>query len=119
MKALATVDPNGTGNPDTLAQTIKFSYNFVFKNITVRNMASAIKLLNYLRTAKRGFDLYVTEDGVNFETITIDGFGDPTTMVCVCLPPPTRACAWVPPTPSMAPRSGSSARLTEPAARIK
>lgn len=77
MKALATVDPNGTGNPDTLAQTIKFSYNFVFKNITVRNMASAIKLLNYLRAAKRGFDLYVTEDGVNFETITIDGFGDP------------------------------------------
>lgn len=77
MKALATVDPNGTGNPDTLAQTIKFSYNFVFKNITVRNMASAIKLLNYLQTAKRGFDLYVTEDGVNFETITIDGFGDP------------------------------------------
>ena len=77
MKALATVDPNGTGNPDTLAQTIKFSYNFVFKNITVRNMASAIKLLNYLRMAKRGFDLYVTEDGVNFETITIDGFGDP------------------------------------------
>ena len=77
MKALETVDPNGTGNPDTLAQTIKFSYNFVFKNITVRNMASAIKLLNYLRTAKRGFDLYVTEDGVNFETITIDGFGDP------------------------------------------
>ena len=77
MEALTTVDPNGTGNPDTLAQTIKFSYNFVFKNITVRNIASAIKLLNYLRTAKRGFDLYVTEDGVNFETITIDGFGDP------------------------------------------
>ena len=77
MEALATVDPNGTGNPDALAQTIKFSYNFVFKNITVRNIASAIKLLNYLRTAKRGFDLYVTEDGVNFETITTDGFGDP------------------------------------------
>ena len=77
MKALATVDPNGNGNPDALAQTIKFSYNFVFKNITVRNIASAIKLLNYLRTAKRGFDLYVTEDGVNFETVTIDGFGDP------------------------------------------
>lgn len=77
MKALETVDPNGNGNPDALAQTIKFSYNFVFKNITVRNIASVIKLLNYLRTAKRGFDLYVTEDGVNFETVTIDGFGDP------------------------------------------
>lgn len=52
MKALETVDPNGNGNPDALAQTIKFSYNFVFKNITVRNIASAIKLLNYLRTGK-------------------------------------------------------------------
>ena len=77
MEALTTVDPNGTGNPDTLAQTIKFSYNFVFKNITVRNIASAIKLLNYLRTAKRGFDLYVSEDGVHFQTITANGFGDP------------------------------------------
>ena len=24
-----------------------------------------------------GFDLYVSEDGVNFQTITVDGFGDP------------------------------------------
>ena len=77
MKALETVDPNGNGNPDALAQTIKFSYNFVFKNITVRNIASAIKLMNYLRKAKRGFDLYVSEDGVHFQTITANGFGDP------------------------------------------
>ena len=77
MDALSTVDPDGSGNADTLAQTIKFSYAFVFRNITVRNIASAIRLLNYMRKAKRGFDLYVTEDGVNFQTITIDGFGDP------------------------------------------
>ena len=77
MDALSTVDPDGNGNADTLAQTIKFSYAFVFRNITVRNIASAIRLLNYMRKAKRGFDLYVTEDGVNFQTITIDGFGDP------------------------------------------
>lgn len=77
MKALETVDPNGNGNPDALAQTIKFSYNFVFKNISVKNIASAIKLLNYLRKAERGFDLYVSEDGVNFQTITTNGFGDP------------------------------------------
>lgn len=32
---------------------------------------------SYMSTATRGFDLYVTEDGVNFETITVDGFGDP------------------------------------------
>lgn len=31
----------------------------------------------YMKDATRGFDLYVTEDGVNFETITVDGFGDP------------------------------------------
>lgn len=77
MKALQATDPDGNGNPDTLAQTIKFSYKFVFKNITIDNIASAIRLLNYLRKAKQGFDLYVSEDGVNFQTITVDGFGDP------------------------------------------
>lgn len=77
MKALQETDPDGNGNPDTLAQTIKFSYKFVFKNITVSNIASAIRLLNYLRKAEQGFDLYVSEDGVNFQTITVDGFGDP------------------------------------------
>ena len=77
MKALQETDPDGNGNPDTLAQTIKFSYKFVFKNITIGNIASAIRLLNYMRKAKQGFDLYVSEDGVNFQTITVDGFGDP------------------------------------------
>lgn len=77
MKALQETDPDGNGNPDTLAQTIKFSYKFVFKNITIGNIASAIRLLNYLRKAEQGFDLYVSEDGVNFQTITVDGFGDP------------------------------------------
>ena len=77
MKALQATDPDGNGNPDTLAQTIKFSYKFVFENITVSNIASAIRLLNYMRKAKQGFDLYVSEDGVNFQTITVDGFGDP------------------------------------------
>ena len=77
LKVLSEVDADGTGDPNTLAQTIKFSYNFVFKNISVKNIASAIKLLNYLRKAERGFDLYVSEDGVNFQTITTNGFGDP------------------------------------------
>lgn len=30
----------------------------------------------YLKKADFGFDLYVTEDGINFDTITTDGFGD-------------------------------------------
>ncbi|MBQ3007359.1 MAG: hypothetical protein IJD78_07350 [Clostridia bacterium] len=32
---------------------------------------------NYMIDAERGFDLYVTEDGINFETITTNGFNDP------------------------------------------
>lgn len=31
----------------------------------------------YMAKADRGCDVYVTSDGVNFETITTDGFGDP------------------------------------------
>ena len=77
MKALQEADADGTGNPNTLAQTIKFTNAFVFQNISVYNIASAIRLLNYLRKAQRVFDLYASEDGVNFETITTNGFGDP------------------------------------------
>ena len=77
MKALQEADADGTGNPSTLAKAIKLSNKFVFQNISVRNIASAIRLLNYLRKAQRDFDLYVSEDGVNFETITTNGFGDP------------------------------------------
>ena len=33
--------------------------------------------LSYLKDAERGFDLYVSEDGVNFDTITTNGFNDP------------------------------------------
>ena len=77
MKALQEADADGTGNPSTLAKAIKLSNKFVFQNISVRNIASAIRLLNYLRKAQRGFDLYVSEDSVNFETITTNGFGDP------------------------------------------
>lgn len=62
---------------DALDEAISFSFRFVVKNISPRNILSAIDLLNYLRKAERGFDLYVTEDGVNFETVTTDGFGDP------------------------------------------
>ena len=77
MKALQEVDADGAGNINTLAKTIKYTSSFVFQNVSVRNIASAIKLMNYLRKAKRGFDLYVSEDGVHFQTITANGIGDP------------------------------------------
>lgn len=31
----------------------------------------------YMKDATRGFDLYVSEDGIHFEAITINGFNDP------------------------------------------
>ena len=37
----------------------------------------ALQCAEYLKEAEPGFDFYVTEDGVNFQTITVDGFGDP------------------------------------------
>lgn len=35
-----------------------------------------LECAQYLKDADFGFDLYVTEDGIHFETITTDGFGD-------------------------------------------
>ena len=85
MKALQEADADGTGNPSTLAQTIKFTNAFVFQNISVCNIASAIRLLNYLRKAQRGFDLYVSEDGVNLKPSPPTASATRTTTVCVCL----------------------------------
>lgn len=62
---------------EAMGDAVRFSFKFIVNNIAPSNILSSIKLLNYLRKADRGFDLYVTEDGVNFETVTTDGFGDP------------------------------------------
>ena len=114
MKALQATDPDGNGNPDTLAQTIKFSYKFVFKNITIGNIASAIRLLNYLRKAEQGFDLYVSEDGVNFQTITVDGFGDPYNHGLRVFAVTDQGLCLALPIPSTARRCGSGARTADP-----
>uniref|UniRef100_UPI001323F1A4 LPXTG cell wall anchor domain-containing protein n=1 Tax=Escherichia coli TaxID=562 RepID=UPI001323F1A4 len=42
----------------------------------------AYKCAEYLDKATFGFDLYVTEDGVNFTKITDNGFGDPYNHGC-------------------------------------
>lgn len=41
---------------------------------------------DYLNRADFGFDLYVTEDGIHFDTITTDGFGDKYNHGCRHLP---------------------------------
>ena len=49
-----------------------------FMTITKKdNLIAFGKVLKYLSTAQRGFDMYVTSDGETFSTITTNGFGDP------------------------------------------
>lgn len=45
--------------------------------LTKDNMVAFGKILKYLSTAERGFDMYVTSDGINFQAVTTNGFGDP------------------------------------------
>lgn len=49
---------------------------------TLDNLAYFYKTCAYLSRGERGFDLLVTQDGTNFETITRDGFGDPYNHGC-------------------------------------
>ncbi len=41
------------------------------------NLVAFAKIMCYLSKAERGFDLYTSEDGINFSTVTTNGFGDP------------------------------------------
>lgn len=43
----------------------------------LQNIFYFIETCKYLSEGERGFDLLVSEDGLNFNTITTDGFGDP------------------------------------------
>lgn len=43
----------------------------------VNNFADFVGVLRYLSTSQRGFDLLSTSNGVKFDAITRDGFGDP------------------------------------------
>ncbi len=43
----------------------------------IETLTGFIECIGYLKDAERGFDLYVSEDGINFEVITLNGFNDP------------------------------------------
>lgn len=43
----------------------------------LKKLQSVLTCMYYLRDAERGFDMYVTEDGVNFTTLSTNGFNDP------------------------------------------
>lgn len=43
----------------------------------LKRLKSVVECLQYMSKAERGFDLYVSEDGINFTSVTTNGFGDP------------------------------------------
>ena len=60
-----------------LGDDLKDAFEKLLNQETWDKIKSVLVCLNYMRTAIRGFDMYVTSDGVNFETLTTSGFGDP------------------------------------------
>ncbi len=60
-----------------LADDLKDAFEKLLNQETWDKIKSVLVCLDYMRTASRGFDMYVTSDGVNFETLTTSGFGDP------------------------------------------
>ena len=60
-----------------LPENVRKQIEKLLNGQTLEDIKSVIKCLEYMKDATRGFDLYVTDDGVSFDTVTVDGFGDP------------------------------------------
>ncbi len=60
-----------------LAQDLTDLLKQLLTQENLEKVYSVIDCLTYMKTAVRGFDLYVSDDGINFETVTVDGFDDP------------------------------------------
>ena len=60
-----------------LGDDLKAAFEKLLNQETWDKIKSVLVCLHYMRTASRGFDMYVTSDGVNFDTLTTSGFGDP------------------------------------------
>ena len=61
----------------SLPQDIVTRVQKLLSKDNLNRVNSVIKCLRYMSSATRGFDLYVTDDGVNFTTVTKNGFDDP------------------------------------------
>ena len=64
--------------PDDLVEILDKTLN----QDSVDNLFYFLETCKYLSVGERGFDLLVSEDGINFETITTNGFGDPYNHGC-------------------------------------
>ena len=56
---------------------IQDAFDKLLSEENLKKLKSVLTCMYYLRDAERGFDMYVTEDGVNFTTLTTNGFNDP------------------------------------------
>lgn len=56
---------------------IQDAFDKLLSEENLKKLQSVLTCMYYLHDAERGFDMYVTEDGVNFTTLTTNGFNDP------------------------------------------
>ena len=61
----------------SLPDDVKKLFDILITATKKDNLIAFGKLLKYLSTAQRGFDMYVTSEGETFSTITTNGFNDP------------------------------------------
>ena len=66
----------------SLPDELKALFDILITATKKDNLIAFGKLLKYLSTAQRGFDMYVTSDGESFSTITTNGFNDPYNHGC-------------------------------------
>ena len=67
---------------DYLPTQITDKLDILLDTEKIENFGYFVKCCAYLSRGERGFDLLVSEDGVNFDVITRDGFGDPFNHGC-------------------------------------
>lgn len=70
------------GFRNKLPAAVRAYFDQLLNNEKIQNFRYFINCCKYLSRGERGFDLFVSEDGVNFDTITRDGFGDPYNHGC-------------------------------------
>ena len=56
---------------------IQDAFDKLLSEENLKKLQSVLTCMYYLHDAERGFDMYVSEDGVNFTTLTTNGFNDP------------------------------------------
>lgn len=67
---------------DYLSAEAKKNIDAFLSNEKVQNYGYFVKCLYYMSKSERGYDLLVSEDGVNFDVVTRDGMGDPYNHGC-------------------------------------